>query len=110
MSKKFLIAWVVACAAVSPLGAQAVPNYWTGEVAMLETWPNGHVAFTLNTPTPPCGQQFVLNFNNAGFKNMYALLLTAKASGRTVKAYVGSCGTIDNGTFNYAHVTYLYLN
>jgi hypothetical protein len=98
------------CAAVTPLAAQTVPNYWTGEVMMLEAWNNGHVAFTLATPNPPCGQQFVVNANHLGAKNFYAMLVAAKVSGRTVKAYVGSCGTIDNGSFNYAHVTYLYLN
>jgi hypothetical protein len=98
------------CAAAAPLVAQTVPNYWTGEVMMLEAWTTGSVAFTLATPNPPCGQQFVVNGTHPGAKNFYAMLLTAKATGRTVKAYVGACGTIDNGTFSYAHVTYLYLN
>jgi hypothetical protein len=104
-----LVAFAIAWAAKPLAQAQTVPNYYAGTVAMLEAWNNGHVAFTLNAANAPCQQQFLVNGNLPGAKNFYAMLLTAKASDRPVKAYVGSCGGIDGGGFSYAHVTYLYL-
>ncbi len=104
-----LVALATAWMAKPPAEAQTVPNYYTGTVAMLEAWTNGHVAFSLNVANAPCQQQFLVNGNLPGAKNFYAMLLTAKASDRPVKAYVGSCGGIDGGGFAYAHVTYLYL-
>ncbi len=87
------------------------PAYYTGEVLMLEAWRTGNVAFTLDAPGVPCNGQFILNKSDPGSKGLYAMLLAAKAAGRTVRAYVDGCGAAEghSGT-NYAQVAYLYLN
>lgn len=109
------------CASLSALGAalaaaafvtsaHAQSAYYTGEVTMLEAWRSGNVAFSLSAVGVPCNGQFILNKSDPGSKNLYALLVTAKATGRTVRAYFDGCGLAEGyGGTNYAQVAYLYL-
>jgi len=93
-----------------PTNAQSAA-YYTGEVTMLEAWRTGNVAFTLSVSDVPCNGQFILNKSDPGSRNLYAILVTAKASGRTVRAYFDGCGLAEGyGGTNYAQVAYLYLN
>jgi hypothetical protein len=108
------LAWPVVAATLllgsTPAAAQS-PAYFTGEVSMLEGWQTGNVAFTLFASGVPCNGQFILNKSDPGAKNLYAMLLTAKASGKTVTVYFTTCGVAEGyGSTSYAQVGYLYLN
>jgi hypothetical protein len=76
---------------------------------MVEAWPSGNVAFRITTAGVPCNGQFILNRTAAGTRNLYALLLTAKATGRQVRVAQSTCGPADDYGGNYAIVNYLYL-
>ena len=92
------------------LPAQAQAAYFTGQITMLEAWRTGNVAFMLSAPGVPCNGQFVLNKSDDGTKNLYAMLLTARATGREIKVYFTNCGPAEGAsTSNYAQVNYLYL-
>jgi hypothetical protein len=98
----------LSCAAWSAI-AQA-PAFYTGQVVMLEAWRAGNVAFTLNATGVPCNGQFILNKSDPGTKNLYALLVTAKAAGMNIRAYFDGCGPAEGyGSTNYAQVAYMYL-
>jgi hypothetical protein len=105
----------VACAAllsgvIAAIANAQSPAYYTGEVLMLEAWRTGNVAFTLNASGIPCNGQFVLNKSDPGMKNLYAMLVAAKAADRTVRAYFDGCGPAEGyGSTSYAQVAYLYL-
>ena len=92
-----------------PAGAQA-PAYYIGTITMLEAWRTGNVAFQLDVAGIPCNGQFIINKSDAGSKNFYATLLTAKATEKTVRVYFDSCGPAEGYGGNYAGVAYLYLN
>src|SRR5687767_7408293 len=47
--------------AVLAISRLAAASTHTGTVAMLELWPNGNVAFTLNGVTLPCNGQVIVN-------------------------------------------------
>jgi hypothetical protein len=82
----------------------------SGNVAMLETWSNGNIAFTLSTTVSSCNGQFILNVSSAGAKNQYATLLAAKAKGGRVRVYgTDACITAEGGGGNYIPVSYVYL-
>jgi len=87
------------------------PTYYIGYVEMLEAWRTGNVAFTLAVSGVPCNGQFILNKLDDETKNLYAMLVAAKAADRTVKVYFTGCGPAEgvSGT-NYAQINYLYLN
>jgi hypothetical protein len=90
----------------------AAASTHTGTVAMLELWPNGNVVFTLDGTTLPCLGQAVVNQSSGGVKNIYAALLSAKLSNRTVQLNTGGCVAADgyNPSVLYARVDYLYVN
>jgi hypothetical protein len=94
----------------------AAASTHTGTVSMLEVWPNGNVVFTLNGTTLPCLGQAVVNQSSStggiGAKNIYAALLSAKISGRTVQLSTSACVPADgsNPSVLYARVDYLYVN
>jgi hypothetical protein len=92
---------------VAPAHAQAVS--YTGQISMLEAWPLGNVAFTLNTPGVPCNGQFILNKSDAGTNRMFAILVAAKAAGTPVRVYFVTCGPAELAGGNYAQVAYLYM-
>lgn len=91
----------------------AAPSAWaaqyTGSVNMLEAWPSGNIAFTLDV-AGPCNGQFIINASAPGAKNLYAALLSAKISGKTVRVAQSACGPADGYGGNYAFVDYLYVN
>ena len=89
--------------------SSALATNFTGTVDMLETWPSGNVAFTLNGATGPCNGQFILNHSSAGTKNLYALLLAAKSTGKQVMVVQSTCGAADGYGGSYGLVDYLYL-
>jgi hypothetical protein len=68
---------------------------YSGTVSLLEVWPNGNIAFSLSGATLPCNGQAILNKSQDGTKNMYAALLAAKHTGKTVSIEVTGCGTAD---------------
>jgi len=90
----------------------AVASTHTGTVSMLELWPNGNVVFTFNGTTLPCLSQAVVNQSSGGAKNIYAALLSAKLSSRTVQLSTSGCVPADgyNPSVLYAKVDYLYVN
>jgi hypothetical protein len=68
--------------------AQSHATSYSGTVEWLEVWPSGNSAFRLAGLTEPCNYQtFIINKSSDSAKNLYALLLTAKATAQT------SCGT-----------------
>jgi hypothetical protein len=82
---------------------------YTGNISLLEIWPNGNVAFKLATSVPTCNQQFVLNASQPGTKNLYAALLAAKISGKQIQVVdVGTCGPAEGYGGSYNLVAYLY--
>lgn len=92
-------------------GSAQSPAYYTGEITMLEAWRTGNVAFTLDVAGAPCNGQFILNRSDDGTKNLYAMLVAAKAADRTVKVYFIGCGPAEGVSgSNYAQLNYLYLN
>jgi hypothetical protein len=113
MEKRRKVSGVGSCAlalAVAWGSAHADTVDVTGNVAMLETWFNGNVAFTLTTAVSACNGQFILNASSAGTKNQYATLLAAKSKGVQVRVYgAGTCGAADGGLGNYNLVSYVYL-
>jgi hypothetical protein len=95
---------------MAPATAQS-PDYYIGSVVMLEAWRTGNVAFTLDAVGVPCNGQFVLNKSDDGAKNLYAMLVVAKAADRAVKVYFTGCGPAEGVSgSNYAQLNYLYLN
>jgi hypothetical protein len=89
----------------------AIAAEHTGTVAMLELWPNGNVAFTLNGATLPCNGQLIVNGGSDGAKNMYAALLSAKMAGRQIRVVTTTCGPAAgyNPSVLYTLVDYLYV-
>jgi hypothetical protein len=105
-----VLATALSLSAIGPAAAQS-PNYYIGTVVMLEGWRTGNVAFTLSASGVPCNGQFILNKSDDGSKNLYALLLSAKATDRTVKVYFTGCGPAEGvAGSDYAQLNYLYLN
>jgi hypothetical protein len=80
-----------------------------GTVAMLEVWKSGNVAFTLSPSVSTCNGQFILNRSDPGTRNQLATLLTAKATGRTVRVHSSGCIAADDYGHSYNSVAYLYL-
>jgi hypothetical protein len=66
--------------------------------------------FTLDATGVPCNGHFILNKSDPGTKDFYAMLLTAKSSERTVRAYFDACGPAEGGTGNFALIQFLRLN
>jgi hypothetical protein len=98
-----LLSLVLLCAAQS----QAANH--TGQINWIEIWPSGNVAFTMTGVTVPCTlQQFIINKSNDGAKNLYAMLLTAKAMGQSIMVSQSTCGNADGGGSGYAIVDYMY--
>jgi hypothetical protein len=81
-----------------------------GTVAQLEVWPNGNVAFTLNGATVPCNGQAIVNASQAGVKNLYAALLSAKIAGKPVRLWTSVCGPADGYYPSVLYATVDYLN
>jgi hypothetical protein len=101
--KAVLLSLGVLCA------AQSQATNFTGSVNWIEVWPSGNVAFTLTGVTIPCAtQQFIINKSNEGSKNLYALLLTAKATGNTITVSQSTCGPAEGYGSSYALVDYMY--
>ncbi len=101
-----------AAAALAALGlgpAYAQGQQFSGKVSMLEAWRQGNVAFSLTAAGVPCNGQFILNKSDAGAKGMYAMLMTAKATGATIRVYFDGCGPAEGTSISYAQVAYLYL-
>jgi hypothetical protein len=98
---------------ITAIAAASLANASThdGTVAQLEVWPNGNVAFTLNGTTVPCNGQAIVNASQAGVKNLYAALLSAKIAGKPVRLWTSVCGPADgyNPSVLYATVDYLYV-
>jgi hypothetical protein len=91
------------------LSAQSYATSYIGKVDWIEIWPSGNVAFKLVGVTAPCAtQQFIINKSNEGAKNLYAFLLTAKATGSSVTVAQSVCGPADGYGASYAIVDYLY--
>jgi hypothetical protein len=89
--------------------AQGQAANHTGQINWIEVWPSGNVAFTMTGVTVPCTlQQFIINKSNEGAKNLYAMLLTAKAMGQSIMVSQSTCGNADGGGGGYAIVDYLY--
>ncbi len=82
-----------------------------GKVDMLEVWKTGNVAFTLHTTVSECNGQFVLNYSENGTQKMYAAVLAAKVSGKSISVnYNDSCGVAENyGASPYNIPKYLYV-
>jgi hypothetical protein len=81
----------------------------TGQINWIEVWPSGNVAFTMTGVTVSCSlQQFIINKSNDGAKNLYAMLLTAKAMGQSIMVSQSICGNADGGGSGYAIVDYMY--
>ena len=87
----------------------AYADNFSGQVAMLEVWRSGNVAFTLATSVPTCNSQFILNASDPGFKNLYAAVLAAKKTGTPIQVSTSGCGPADNYGASYNIVTYLYV-
>jgi hypothetical protein len=89
--------------------AQSQSASYTGTVNWIEVWPSGNVAFTLTGVTPSCPTpQFIINKSNDGAKNLYAMLLTAKAAGNAIRVSQSVCGPADGYGASYAIIDYLY--
>lgn len=99
---------VFSCLALLAAAQSQATNY-TGTVNWIEVWPSGNVAFTLSGVTPACSTaQFIINKSNDGAKNLYALLLTAKASGNSIMVSQSVCGPAEGYGSSYAIFDYLY--
>ena len=86
---------------------QAQPQY-VGAVATLEVWNSGNVSFTLNTSVGTCNGQFVINRSDPGLKNQFAVLMIAKATGKSVRVYSSACIPAENYGSSYNNVLYIY--
>jgi hypothetical protein len=100
-----------AASALWGMSTLASATAYTGTVAMLEIWPNGNVAFSLNGVTMPCNAQAIINQSTAAAKNFYAALLAAKIAGKPVTVDTTTCGTADGyyPTVQYNLINYLYV-
>lgn len=89
--------------------AHGYATNYTGRVNWIEVWSSGNVAFTMTGVTVPCTlQQFIISKSSDGAKNLYAMLLTAKATGQSIMVVQSTCGPADGGGGNYGVVDYLY--
>jgi hypothetical protein len=105
-----LVFIAVTAAGVCTLAHAQVPNWYVGEITLLEVWRNGNVAFKLSGTGVPCNGQFILNKSESGTKNQYAALIAAKLADRTVTVYSDACGPAEDYGSNYAQVAYVYPN
>jgi len=90
------------------VAASAAAASYIGEIYWIEVWPSGNIAFRLKNVAVPCNGQFLINASMPGAKNMYAYLLTIKATGNTATVAHTTCGPADGYGGNYAIVDYLY--
>jgi hypothetical protein len=79
-------------------------------VIVLEVWRSGDIEFKLDAAGVPCNERFVLNKFDPGTKDFYPMLLTAKSSERTVRAYFDVCGPAEGSGGNFALIQFLRLN
>lgn len=99
----------LALSAVLLLGAaSAHAASYIGAIDWIEVWPSGNVAFKLKNVTAPCNGQFLINASMPGAKNLYAYLLTIKATKDSATVAHTTCGPADGYGGNYAVVDYLY--
>lgn len=96
-----------ALAALAFSGIASAASY-IGEINWIEVWPSGNVAFTLKNVSAPCNGQFLINASMPGAKNLYAYLLTIKATKGSATVAHTTCGPADGYGNNYAIVEYLY--
>jgi hypothetical protein len=109
MLKHLRSAGLVAAVLVSTLSAApAQAANYIGPIDWIEVWPSGNVVFKLKNVTAPCNGQFLINNSMLGAKNLYAYLLTIKATGNTATVAHTTCGPADAYGGNYAVVDYLY--
>lgn len=109
MVKNLKSVGLVTVALLSTLSAAPAraANY-TGSILWIEVWPSGNVAFRLKDVTAPCNGQFLINNSMPGAKNLYAYLLTIKATANTATVAHTTCGPADGYGGSYAVVDYLY--
>jgi hypothetical protein len=110
MLRKPRFAGLVAAVLLSTLST--VPAHaanYVGPIDWIEVWPSGNVAFKLKNVTAPCNGQFLINNSMPGARNLYAYLLTIKATGNTATVAHTTCGPADGYGGNYAVVDYLYF-
>lgn len=94
--------------ALALTAATAHAASYIGEILWIEVWPSGNVAFKLKNVTAPCNGQFLINASMPGAKNLYAYLLTIKASKDSATVAHTTCGPADGYGGSYAIVDYLY--
>jgi hypothetical protein len=97
------LAWVA-----SLVSGMASAASYIGEIDWIEVWPSGNVAFKLKNVTAPCNGQFLINASMPGAKNLYAYLLTIKATKGSATVAHTTCGPADGYGASYAVVDYLY--
>jgi hypothetical protein len=109
MLKNCKSAGLAAIALLSTLSAApAQAASFIGPIDWIEVWPSGNVVFKLKGVTAPCNGQFLINNSMPGAKNLYAYLLTIKATGNTATVAHTTCGPADGYGGNYAVVDYVY--
>jgi len=105
MSRVSFVAF--AAVALASLSSTAHAGIFTGTVNLLEVWPNGNVAFTINGATLPCNGQVIINQNVVGNKNLFASLLAAKHANKQVRIDTAACAPAQG---YYPEVLYNHLN
>ena len=94
------------------VGTRAGAADYTGTIDMLEVWESGNVAFTLN-PAPgagACAQQFVINKNMQGARNLFAAVLAAKKTGTPIRVVTSGCGPAFEYGSTYNLPLYIYVH
>jgi hypothetical protein len=110
MLKHIKSAGLLAAVLFSTLSAAPVQAAsYVGPINWIEVWPSGNVVFTLKNVTAPCNGQFLINNSMPGAKNLYAYLLTVKATGNTATVAHTTCGPADGYGGSYAVIDYLYF-
>ncbi|MEO8018730.1 MAG: hypothetical protein ABI769_13020 [Pseudomonadota bacterium] len=107
-SRKSFVARLTLTAVSLLLAVSAQAASYVGEINWIEVWPSGNIAFKLKDVTAPCNGQFLINASMAGAKNMYAYLLTIKATKDSATVAHTTCGPADGYGGSYAIVDYLY--
>jgi hypothetical protein len=109
MRKQFSpVGIALAAFATTLFAAQARAASYIGEILWIEVWPSGNIAFRLKDVAAPCNGQFIINNSMPGAKNLYAYLLTIKASGNTATVTNSVCGPAEGYGGSYAVVEYVY--
>lgn len=94
--------------AASLISGTASAASYIGEIDWIEVWPSGNIAFKLKNVNAPCNGQFLINASMPGAKNLYAYLLTIRATRDSATVAHTTCGPADGYGGSYAIVDYLY--